>query len=92
MKTFKNVLLPAVIAIAGISAAFATNAAKRTDTILETGYYFDGTASPIKCIATPEQCTIVDGPTCTWTDANNVSHDLKRRTSSVMCGVELHKP
>lgn len=92
MKNVKNFLLPAVVVIAGISAAFATDASKKADTVLETGYYFNGAAPTIKCISTPVQCNPQGSSICTWTDANNVSHNLQRKVSDAMCGVNLYKP
>jgi len=92
MKNFKAILFPAVVLIAGVSAAFATNSAKDTKTVLETGYYFNSSAPMIKCISTPVQCTTVVGATCTWKDANNVNHNLQRYVSDTSCGLNLYKP
>jgi len=90
MKKIKGFLLPAVVLIAGVSAAFATTGAKK-DTVLETGYYFDSTAPMIKCISTSVQCTNVVGATCTWKDASNVTHNLQRYVNDTSCGINLYK-
>lgn len=87
----KKFLLPAVVIIAGVSAAFATNAAKKTETLLETGYYFNSAAPMIKCISTSVQCNPSGSTVCTWTDASNVSHNLQRRVNDATCGITLYK-
>ncbi|MFP5438828.1 DUF6520 family protein [Flavobacterium sp. RNTU_13] len=91
MKTLKSVLLPAVIVIAGVSAAFATSPEKSSETVLENGFYFDSTAPTIKCIETDVQCNPTGSSLCTWIDANNVSHNLQRKVSNTACGMNLYR-
>ena len=88
MKKFKQVLLPAVIVLMGVGAAFATHAAKNSNEALETGYYFDSSSE--QCIA-KTMCSSTPGNTCTWKDASNVTHNLSR-LSGTDCPVQLSKP
>jgi len=90
MKKNNRIFLPAVLLIAGISAAFATTSAKHPNTVLETGYFFN--AVTIKCSTTPVQCSTSIGQICTWTDVNNVSHNLQRVVNETTCGLYLYKP
>lgn len=91
MNKFKNALLPAVILLIAVGAAFAGHAAKDAGDSLQPGYYFDQSAV-IKCVATPEPCSSDFGDVCTWTDANGTTHSLSRFISSTMCGAPLYKP
>ncbi len=91
MKKFKQLLVPAVIILMGAGAAFATNAAKDSDSSLEDAYYFDNATS--QCIKVENvQCTSIHGEVCTWTDNNKETHNLSRIISSTMCGSQLYKP
>jgi len=63
MKKFKQFILPAVIVLLGAGAAFATNAAKDSQST-ETGYYIDSSTG--ECKASPEECTEEQGVLCTW--------------------------
>jgi len=91
MKKFKQLLVPAVIVLMGAGAAFATNAAKVSDSSLEDAYYFDNTTS--QCVkAENVQCSSTPGEVYTWTDDNNDTHNLSRIISSTMCGSQLYKP
>lgn len=87
MKRLKSVLLPAVIVLVGIGAAFASDAMK-TSQDLESGYYFDSSSQ--QCIE-KDMCSSTPGNTCTWTDASNVTHNL-RRLSGTSCPIQLSKP
>lgn len=87
MKKSKSFLLPAVVVLVGIGAAFATHGAKASQ-LSETGYYFDNSSE--QCIA-KSMCSSTPGNTCTWTDASNVTHNLSR-LSGTDCPVQLSKP
>jgi len=88
MKKFKQALLPAVIVLLGIGAAFATNAAQSSDSSSEPGYFFDSSSG--QCIE-KAMCSSTPGNTCTWKDASNVTHNL-RRLSGTSCPIQLSKP
>lgn len=88
MKKLKSIFLPAVIVLLGVGAAIASHAAKSSDS-LETGYYFDSSTS--QCVSSGVQCTSIPGPTCTWTDESNITHDLSE-DGQTMCGAPLYKP
>lgn len=91
MTKFKQLLVPAVIILMGAGAAFATNAAKVNDSDLATGYYLD--SSMDQCIKVESvQCTTTPGDLCTWADANNQTHNLRRFINSTTCGEQLYKP
>lgn len=86
------IILPAVVLIAGVSAAFATAETKDRTTVLETGYYFNNSAPVIKCISTNVQCSpIVSAATCQWT-SGGVTHNLQRYVNDSSCGMNLYKP
>ncbi|HUH51840.1 MAG TPA: DUF6520 family protein [Flavobacterium sp.] len=91
MKTLKQLVFPMIIFMIGISLAFATNAKNSENSMLETGYRFDPSASTIKCIATSVQCAPTGGPICTWKDANNVSHNLMKYVNNTTCGTFLYR-
>lgn len=91
MKTLRGFLLPAVIITAGVGAAFATSKPANTAAIPETGYYFDNTAPMVKCISTPVQCEPAGSTLCTWKDANNVTHNLRKKVNDATCGLPLYK-
>lgn len=88
MRKFKQALLPAVIVLMGVGAAFATNAARNSDSSSEPGYYFDSPSG--QCIE-KAMCSSTPGNTCTWTDASNVTHNLSR-LSGTSCSIQLSKP
>ena len=91
MKKFKQFILPAVVVLMGAGAAFATNAAKASDSDLVTGYYIDSSTS--QCTAVENvQCTTTPGDLCTWTDPNKDTHVLSRFINNTTCGQELYKP
>ncbi len=73
MKKFKQFILPAVIVLIGAGAAFATNAAKDSDSDLVTGYYIDSSTS--QCTEAEKKCSRVGTNACTWSDITG-SHDL----------------
>jgi hypothetical protein len=89
----KNILcyLPALLFIVGTGAAYATHTSKNATVVLEMGYYFNAAAPAIKCISTPVICTTQVGQICTWTDSNNVSHNLQRYVNDLICGMNLYK-
>lgn len=92
MKAFKQILFPVIILLIGIGTAFATNASKKTESVLETGYRFDPSATTVKCISTTIQCAPSGSSVCTWTDANNVSHNLMKYVNDTTCGLILYRP
>lgn len=73
MIKFKQFILPAVIVLMGAGAAFATNAAKVSDSDLVPGYYFDSSTS--QCTAAEKECSRVGTNVCTWNDITG-SHQL----------------
>jgi hypothetical protein len=87
MKRSKSFFLPAIVVLVGVGAAFATHAAKASQ-LSEPGYYFDSSSE--ECIV-KAMCSSTPGNTCTWTDASNVTHNL-RRLSGTECPVQLSKP
>jgi hypothetical protein len=89
MKKFKQLLVPAVIILMGAGAAFATNAAKDSDSDLVTGYYIDSSTS--QCIAADKQCSRSGTNACTWEDNNKLSHDLYE-LSGTSCVLMLFEP
>ena len=88
MKKLKSIFLPAAFVLLGVGAAIASHAARSTDS-LETGYYFDSSTS--QCVSAGVQCSTSPGQACTWTDENNISHNLSR-SGQTMCGAPLYKP
>jgi hypothetical protein len=88
MKKLRIVLLPAALILIGAAAAFATNATKNTDDDLVTGYYFDKSASPIKCIQTDKMCSTSGDNVCTWSDGQK-SHNLSTKINNTQCGDPL---
>lgn len=91
MKAFKQILFPIIILLIGIGTAFATNASKKTESMLETGYRFDPSATTVKCIATTVKCNDSGNLMCTWADANNVSHNLMKYVNDTTCGIMLYR-
>lgn len=89
MKNVKKMLLPAFVLLAGIGGAFATHTAKNADVAVQNGFRYDPMATAIKCIETDVQCSDTGSTVCTWTDAENVSHDLYREVNETVCGDEL---
>ena len=73
----------------GVSAAFATNAAKVSDSNLVTGYYIDSSTG--QCISSDKQCSRVGTTACTWVDNNDSSHNLYE-LSRTSCVDMLFKP
>jgi len=90
MKRLKSLYLPAAIVLMGVGAAVATNNAKSSDNALETGYYFDSSAS--QCIAKRSDCSPTGSVVCTWTDDEETDHNLSRKISDTMCGDQLYEP
>ncbi len=84
MKKFKQLLVPAVIILMGAGAAFATNAAKDSDSSLVTGYYIDSSTG--QCIETNKGCVRVGTNACTWS-----SHELYE-LSGTSCVDMLFEP
>lgn len=83
MKKFKQALLPVVIVLMGIGAAFASNAAKSSGSS-EPGYYFDSSQS--RCISPNVQCSSTPGDLCTWTDPTTfTTYELHSRINDTMC-------
>ena len=74
MKKFKQFLVPAVIILMGAGAAFATNAAKDSDSDLVTGYYTHSSTGS-QCIAAEKKCSRSGTNICTWNDITG-SHQL----------------
>lgn len=74
MKKFKKFILPAVVVLMGAGAAFATNAAKVSDSSSEDGYYFDNTTD--QCEMKRSDCSHTGIIAYTWVDNNKTSHDL----------------
>ncbi|MEA5046862.1 MAG: DUF6520 family protein [Petrimonas sp.] len=89
MKKFKQFILPAVIVLMGAGAAFATNAAKVSDSDLVRGYYFDSSSS--QCIESNKDCNPVGIEACTWTDSQGSSHTLSRLNGTI-CVQMLFEP
>lgn len=85
----KKLLIPVAVVLLGTGGAFATKIAK--DSRVEvTGYRF-GNVGEAPCVVTPQRCeTMNTGNLCTWTDENNISHDLKQLSGSA-CGVDLYE-
>jgi len=92
MKYLKKFILPVAIILIGTGAAFATNSAKNADGLLVSSYRYDPSATGVKCILTPMQCSTVQGAICTWKDSNNKDHDLFEFDNVTACGDELYKP
>lgn len=92
MKILKQFIFPIAIVLIGTGAAFATNMAKQSESMLEPGYRFDPSAPVVKCIVTPVNCEPMGAAICTWTDANNVEHNLHRYVNDTTCGITLRKP
>ncbi|WP_298650657.1 DUF6520 family protein [uncultured Proteiniphilum sp.] len=91
MTKFKQFLVPAVIILMGAGAAFATNAAKDSQSASVQGYRFDSVTE--ECIAT-KQCSTIPGDICTWTDpSTSVTYSLHNRISGTLCGnQQLYEP
>ncbi|MPM86247.1 hypothetical protein SDC9_133336 [bioreactor metagenome] len=84
MKKFKQFILPAVIVLLGAGAAFATNAAKVSNSDPPIGHYLD--SSTKQCIETTKRCSYVGTNACTWD-----SHKLYE-LSGTSCGRMLFEP
>ncbi|WP_312921750.1 DUF6520 family protein [Empedobacter brevis] len=87
MKNLKQIILPAVIVLMGTGVAFATNQAKKENATNKMGYYFD--EETVECIPKAE-CSDVPGQLCTWTDEDNVSHQLNE-LSETSCVTPLYR-
>jgi hypothetical protein len=83
MKKLRIVLLTVAVILIAAGAAFATNAAKSSQST-ETGYYVD--SSTRKCEPSPQMCTEVQGEICTWS-----GHNLYRREGTE-CTIPLYFP
>ena len=88
MKKFKQLLVPAVVILMGAGAAFATNAAKDSDSDLVRGYYIDSSTG--QCIETNKDCARVGINACTWSDSQG-SHQLYE-LSGTSCVDMLFEP
>jgi hypothetical protein len=88
MKKLKSIIRPALFVVLGVGAAIAGHAAKSLESS-EPGYYFDSSRG--QCVSAGVQCSTSPGQACTWTDANNISHNLSR-SGQTMCGAPLYKP
>lgn len=86
MKKLRNVLLSAAIVLIGAGAAFATNAAKNSQST-ETGYYIDGLTG--ECKDSPVQCSVSGTSLCTWNDGSTI-HTLYRNGTE--CTVQMFRP
>ena len=65
MIKFKQFLVPAVIILMGAGAAFATNAAKVSDSDPPIGHYLDSSTN--QCTrATEKVCSYQGTTACTW--------------------------
>ncbi|MEK6452219.1 MULTISPECIES: DUF6520 family protein [unclassified Myroides] len=73
-KILKSAGLPIGVFALAIGSAFATNAFKNLNPNDRVGYYFDAEA-PTQCMP-KEDCTIIEGATCTWEESASVSHNL----------------
>nr|WP_319511391.1 DUF6520 family protein [uncultured Draconibacterium sp.] len=83
MKKFKNLYLSAAIVLLGVGAAFATsNTKSASDTV--PGYLMESG----QCIEKRSNCSTTGTEFCTWTDANNQSHNL----SGTNCILPLYEP
>lgn len=92
MKILKQFIFPVAIVLMGAGAAFATNLAKQSESTLEIGYYKDPlSANPNQCKDSPVSCEISGGPVCSWTDANNTTHTLKRYVNETTCEMTLRR-
>jgi len=89
MKKLRIVLLPVALVLIGAGAAFATNAAKNSNSMTEPGYYFNNTTR--RCVETTTQCSLVGIDVCTWTDSQG-THSLRRMINETTCGIVLYKP
>ncbi len=87
-KILKSAGLPIGVFALAIGGAFATNAMKNADPNDRVGYYFDVNA-PIKCMP-KEDCTTIEGITCTWEESPTVSHDLYE-LQGTSCVKKLYK-
>jgi hypothetical protein len=87
MKKLRSIFLPAVVALLGVGAAIASHAAK-SSADSAPGYYFDSSTS--QCVSAGVECSTSPGQACTWTDQNNISHELSR-SGATMCGDPLYK-
>lgn len=74
MTKFKQFLVPAVIILMGAGAAFATNAAKVSDSDSIPGYLLDDSTD--QCEMKRSDCSRVGITACTWVDNNETPHDL----------------
>jgi len=90
MKKLKNALLPAVIALMGVGAAFATNGAKSSIDATQPGYYFNSSTN--RCVETTAQCSTSGSNACTWKDDQGTTHNLSTKISDTMCGDPLYRP
>lgn len=88
MKNLKTFFLPVTIIMMGVGAAFATNAAKNSQTTVD-GYYFDNTSG--QCVNKHIECSTDFGTACTWKDANNIDHNL-RMLNGTSCPMQLYRP
>jgi hypothetical protein len=88
MKKLRIVLLPVALVLIGAGAAFATNAAKNSNSMTVTGYYKDSTTG--ECKRSPVECTDVQGDLCTWQDGST-THSLYL-FNGTRCTIELYKP
>jgi hypothetical protein len=86
MKKLRKALLPVAFILIGAGAAFATNAAKNSQST-ETGYYIDGLTG--ECKNSPEQCSVSGTSLCTWNDGSSI-HTLYRNGTD--CTVQMFKP
>lgn len=93
MKILKQFIFPVAIVLMGAGAAFATNIAKQSESMLEIGYYKDAmSTNPNECKASPVSCEISGGPVCSWTDpATNRTHTLKRYVNETSCELTLYR-
>ncbi|HHV85830.1 MAG TPA: hypothetical protein GXX42_08470 [Petrimonas sp.] len=90
MKKFKQFILPAVIVLIGAGAAFATNAAKVSDSDLVDAYYYDNTTS--HCLETGIKCATSGLTLCTWTNPSTGINYVLQESDGTSCGSFLYEP
>jgi len=87
MKKLGKILLPAIIVLMAAGAAFATNATRNSNKAMAIGFYRN---SSNQCVSSGEECSTSGSDACTWTDDDQVKHNLFQNETS--CSNPLYRP
>lgn len=85
----KKLMIPVALVLMGTGAAFATNAANGSKTMISPTYRVDENSG--LCVQVNQTCSEIPGDVCTWSgDGVSVLHDAP--VSPTECGAILFKP